>query len=113
MNDFNYDILNNIIVFLKEIKPNIIIQKLFLLTIEKLSISKGDFFDNNPKFRLFLILLNNEDYSLLNNEINRKFIYWQNNLYTCEILAQKLKDLSIYPKDLKYIFGLLGKDQLL
>jgi len=112
-NDLNYDILENINVFLKEIKPNKIIKKIFLSEIEKFSITYDDFFNENLKSDLFIILLNNDDYSLLNDEINKKSLYWTNTLYTCKNLAKNLEELNIQYMDLKNIFCLLGENKII
>ena len=67
------NIYKNIEQFLKEIKPNKLIIKVFFLEIQNLTISINDFYeDHSQKFDLFETLLYNEDYTLLSNEENKK-----------------------------------------
>ena len=105
------NIYNNIEQFVKEIKPNKLIIKIFFLEIQNLTISIYDFYEENSrKFDLFESLLYNNDYTLLSNEENKKSIYWINTEYTCKKLGKLMEDLDIEYQNIKFILNLIGKE---
>ena len=102
-------IYENIINFIETIKQNKTSIKILLLELAIFSIVKEDFFNESKNFDLFETLLNNEYYSLLTNENNKKSNYWKKTLLICNNLAQDLKDLNICYLDFKNTYCLLGE----
>ena len=101
----------NLYKFLQEVIPNKLIKKYFFYNIRKFYIDKDDYKDvANPKFNVFEKLLNNDSYSIFNEE-NRYEDYWENTLNVCKAISKDLKELNISYNDAKYLFN-IGKDNL-
>ena len=114
INDINDNSFEEIIKFIKGIKNNKLIVKIFLSEIDNLSISKNDFFINSIKFELFKKLLLDENYSILSkdNLNNKKSDYWQNSEATCESLLKDLKDLNISYSEIKTAYSFCGAKEI-
>ena len=110
-NNHNYEDINvkNLYKFLKEVKPNKLVKKYFFYNIRNFYIEKEDYkSENNQRFNVFEKLLNNESYSIF-NEDNKNELYWENTLIICKNLSKDLKELNIVYTDAKYLLN-IGKE---
>mgnify|MGYP002623021467 CR=1 FL=1 len=98
--------VNNLYKFLKEVKPNKLVKKFFFSNIKNFIINKEDYKnDLNQKFNIFENLLNNDAYSIF-NEDNKNTDYWDDTLNVCKTISKDLKELNILYSDAKYLFNI-------
>ena len=111
-NDKNDDIIaNNLYKFLKEVNPNKLVKNSFFSYIKNFYFEKEDFKDDKyQRFNAFEKLLNNDSYSIF-NEDNKNKEYWENTLNVCKAISKDLKELNITYEYAKYLFYIY-KDNL-
>ena len=104
--------VNNLYIYLKKVNPNKLSKKYFFLSIKKFTIDKEDFYnETNQKFDVFEELLNNEYFSIF-NEDNKNEEYWENTFNVCKSISKDLKDLNIIYNRVKYLLNIV-KDKFI
>ena len=101
----NDDIVsNNLYKFIKEVNPNKLIKNIFFSYIKNIYFEKEDFKDDKyQRFNVFEKLLNNDSYSIF-NEDNKNKEYWENTLNVCKAISKDLKELNISYEYANYLF---------
>ena len=106
-------ILDNLYTFLKKVKPSKLITKTLLNIIGNLSITHGDFFDeNNYKFDLLNNILNRKEYSIFEETENKNCQYWLNTIEESKEIYENLKNLNFIFQNILISFKYIGEKTL-
>ena len=95
-NNYNFE---NLKYFINNIKSSKIINEIFLNKLGIYHLLQKDFNYISDKYKLFTILLEDKNFSLNNNEINQKTIYWKKTKQKCSKIYNNLKNLDINISD--------------
>ena len=102
----------NVVIFLQSIELNKQNIKALFFIIENFSLKSDDFFDeNNTRFKLFDLLINNQKINL-QREIFHDSVYCQNTIYTCKSLTIKIEKLNISYKQILKCMKIIGKENM-
>ena len=106
--------LNNVYTFLEDVKPSKLIIKIFLNNIANSAITEDDFFlETSFKFSLFDMLLEMENYSLLEKPDNKNYQYWLNTKRICVIIHDNLKNFNFTFFKIKYFIKNVGEKDII